>query len=194
MTHDRAAVRWAPVWRADGYELTVEQHTGVDWKQYRVRSAEGRTGAVVIARCAGHVLLVQQHRIGIDRTLWEFPRGGGEAADGDVAITALRELREETGLTGHSPIVLGAVWVDSGLLANDVAVVVVEVDEAEMPGGEGGAGPAGGVASAPVSGDGEVGVMRWVPEDAIAALVRDGVLCDGITLAAWALAVAGPSF
>ncbi|WP_349829278.1 hypothetical protein [Brevibacterium litoralis] len=51
-----------PVWRAEGFELAVEQDTAVDHEYYRVRSAGGRPGAVVVAVHRGRVLLVEQYR------------------------------------------------------------------------------------------------------------------------------------
>jgi 8-oxo-dGTP pyrophosphatase MutT (NUDIX family) len=45
----------------------------------------------------GHVWLVGQHRYPLDAYSWEIPEGGGPEGE-DPEETALRELREETGL------------------------------------------------------------------------------------------------
>ncbi len=45
----------------------------------------------------GHVWLVGQHRYPFDAYSWEIPEGGGPEGE-DPEETALRELREETGL------------------------------------------------------------------------------------------------
>jgi 8-oxo-dGTP pyrophosphatase MutT (NUDIX family) len=45
----------------------------------------------------GFTYLVGQHRFPLDRYSWEIPEGGG-ILDVDVALSAARELKEETGL------------------------------------------------------------------------------------------------
>ena len=46
----------------------------------------------------GHTYLVGQHRFPLNNYSWEIPEGGG-ALDVDAAVSAARELKEETGLT-----------------------------------------------------------------------------------------------
>ncbi|MCX7750103.1 MAG: NUDIX hydrolase [Candidatus Bipolaricaulota bacterium] len=55
--------------------------------------------ALVIPDREGRLLLVRQHREGAGRALWEIPAGTLEPGERPYAA-ALRELREETGLSG----------------------------------------------------------------------------------------------
>ena len=63
---------------------------------------------------------------------------------------------------------LGPVFPDSGLLANAVHIVLLEASDN----------------AAPTAPDGEVSDSRWFTEAEINALVEDGQIADGITLAA----------
>ena len=47
----------------------------------------------------GRILLIRQYRPAIDRVTLEIPAGARDPGDEDTAVTALRELREETGYT-----------------------------------------------------------------------------------------------
>lgn len=88
--------------------------------------------------------------------------------DSTPAHTAVREYREETGLAATVRAELGPVFPNSGLLANAVHIVLLDTSPA----------------AAPTAPDGEVSDSRWFTEAQIDALVEDGQIADGITLAA----------
>lgn len=77
--------------------ITPTRPDGVQW------TVAHRKGAAVVAPITtdGRVVLVQQERLPIRASLWEFPAGQiDEASEHDetvVRATALRELREESG-------------------------------------------------------------------------------------------------
>lgn len=154
-------------------ELTVERRTGETGRpQHRLVAQRGVDGVVVIARHEGQVLLVRQHRSVVGADVWELPRGFGEPADeaGAQALVAgaVRELAEEVGLELLDGQSYGRWWPDTGLLAGAVGVVVGRVGH-RTP-----AQPT----------DGEVAATRWVHEADLDALVADGVIRDGLSLAA----------
>ena len=64
-----------------------------------VGRARGIGAAVILAVEDGHVLLVEQWRVPLQRRCLELPAGlvGDETEGEDVATSAARELEEETG-------------------------------------------------------------------------------------------------
>src|SRR5690606_3352059 len=91
-------------------------------------------GAVVIARSQARMLFVSVRRPAVGQGLLELPRGFGEAEDGPagavatVQATALRELREETGVQGVRPRILGSYVLDSAVYPAVVWAVACDVD------------------------------------------------------------------
>lgn len=71
----------------------VELPDGVTFEQYVLRLPASATVAVVHQ---GRVLMMWRHRFVIDRWVWELPGGYVDPAE-DPAVTAAREVEEETG-------------------------------------------------------------------------------------------------
>jgi len=65
---------------------------------YGVVHFKNKAVGVLPVDADGHVWLVGQYRYPLGAYSWEIPEGGGPEGE-DPAETALRELREETGLT-----------------------------------------------------------------------------------------------
>jgi len=72
---------------------------------------------VVAVTTASRLVLVAQHRYGIDEPTLEVP-GGAVDADETAAEAAMRELREETGYGGGRVVPLGWVWVNPAIQDN----------------------------------------------------------------------------
>lgn len=71
---------------------------GDSYEYTRLSVAGDRVGVGVVGFDADrtHVLMVREYRHGVGKVLWQFPAGLAEPNE-DLAATALRELREETG-------------------------------------------------------------------------------------------------
>ncbi|HVK24290.1 MAG TPA: NUDIX hydrolase [Actinokineospora sp.] len=73
----------------------VELPDGVQFEQYVLRMPKAAM-TVVLNDELDHVLMIYRHRFIMDRWTWELP-GGYVDPDEDPALTAAREVEEETG-------------------------------------------------------------------------------------------------
>lgn len=69
--------------------------------------------AIVATDSAGAILLVRQWRHAVGGAIWEVPAGTRDAGE-DPAVTARRELEEETGYTAATWRPLGEAYVSPG--------------------------------------------------------------------------------
>jgi 8-oxo-dGTP pyrophosphatase MutT (NUDIX family) len=74
---------------------------------------------------AGHLVLVQQFRYGINDLSWEIPGGVIEAGE-DPVSAGQRELQEETGYAGGPARLLGSVHPNPAIQNNRCHLVLVE--------------------------------------------------------------------
>ena len=122
--------------------------------------------AVLVRDEGGRVLLVRQHREGVDGPLWEIP--AGTIGQGEKPLAAAkRELAEETGLTAGSWRYLGLAYPTPGY--SNERTYFFRVEDVE------------GTPSA----RSEVDAVRFFTREEILALARCGQ-GDGKTLAALA--------
>ncbi|MFF9277408.1 NUDIX hydrolase [Streptomyces griseosporeus] len=114
----------------------------------------------------GKVVLIEHHRHATRGRHWEVVRGfGAPGATGEE--NAVREVREEIGVTPTQVTPLGAVHPDTGLLAHRVELYAARVD---------------GV-GALETGEAIARALVVTPAEA-EAMVADGRITDGFTLAA----------
>jgi 8-oxo-dGTP pyrophosphatase MutT (NUDIX family) len=73
----------------------VELPDGVRFEQWLLRLP--RAAVVVVLNDRDEVLMMWRHRFIIDRWVWELPGGYVDDEQEDVAVTAAREVEEETG-------------------------------------------------------------------------------------------------
>ena len=148
-----------------------------------VRRADGSEGLygvversdfVVVAPWQdGRLTLVEQYRYPVRRRLWELPMGTWEQAPAtDPALLAAAELQEETGLIAGTMAYAGQILQGPGY-CNQLGHVFLATALT--------AGPTAHEASE----QGMISRDFALPE--LAAMIRAGVLVDGMTLAALAL-------
>jgi ADP-ribose pyrophosphatase len=129
---------------------------------------------LLLAGPQGRVVLIEHYRHATRRWHWEAVRGFGDpgaTAEENVA----RELREEIAVTVSGVVALGDVHPDTGLLAHRVELYAARVDGVgELETGE--------------------GLRRAVMVTAAEAeaMVADGRITDGFTLAGLFDAAPGP--
>jgi 8-oxo-dGTP pyrophosphatase MutT (NUDIX family) len=137
---------------------------------------EKRPGTVIVPVDDDGVWLVEQHRHLVGERLWEFPQGSFE--DGEVAAEELArmELAEETGLRAGRMENLGRLFYAYGISNQPFHVWrASELTE-------------GAMAPEPT----EAGIVaRRFPHDEVERMVRENVIRDAASIAAWHLATSG---
>ena len=186
----------------EGWEFAApETNEPLDWSEVRIRPAPGKWqlqqavreshgwkrvnrrlrtqpvgGAVCVAATdeeEPRVLLVRQERPAPGIWVWEAPRGGGEGSDQGIEQTALRELREETGVRAEDPVFIGYQYPDTGTLADRVAVVLARVPQGAM---------------SELAGSRETEEARFFTTAEIRRMVVRGTVRDSLTLGALLMA------
>ncbi len=148
-----------------------------------IRRADGSEGlygvversafVVVVALQGGAVTLVEQYRYPVRRRLWELPMGMWEQAPGaDPLVVAAGELREETGLVAGSMAYAGSLFHGPGY-CNQEGHIFLATDLVQ---GE----PAREVTEQGMA-------CRAFPLEDVEAMLRDGGLVDGMSMAALGL-------
>ena len=89
--------------------------------------------AVVPVYEDGTTLLVRQHRVSVDRVTLEIPAGKLDSAGEDPHECAVRELREETGLSAGKMTLLTSVLTTPGFCTEKIAIYLAqELAQGEM--------------------------------------------------------------
>ena len=118
-------------------EETVFRGALIDVSHMQVRLPNGRTALREIVHHKGaaavvpvdeeeYVYLVRQHRVVNDMLTWEIPAGKLDTADEDPLHCAVRELREETGLTAGRMTRLTSLLTTPGFCTEQIAVYLAE--------------------------------------------------------------------
>lgn len=182
---ERAPAGWTPP--ATIASTVVYRNNWMSVREDRLRLADGTETiygvvdksdyALVIAEEEGGFHLVEQYRYAIGRRSWEFPMGtwptgSAGASTGTPLELAQAELVEETGITAARWRPLGTLHGALGFCSQSFSVFHAtelragqhrrEESEADM-------------------------AQRLVPEDEFRAMIRDGRIVDGSTIAAYGL-------
>lgn len=133
----------------------------------RALPSSGAEGVVLLPVLDGAIVLVEHFRHATRRWHLEAPRGFGERgvpADEQAA----RELREEIGAEPVRLVDLGLLHPDTGTSTDEVRLYLAEIAEVGALGVEEG-----------------IRAVRTCPAGQVGELIRDGVITDGFTIAAW---------
>ncbi len=131
------------------------------------------TYALVIPRNGDRFHLVEQFRYPLGLRRWEFPQGTApDRAHLEPAALAARELREETGLIAQTLTELGLLDVAPGMSSQRGRVFL-----------------ATGITEGPHDREHEEQDMRsaWFARAEVEQMMRDGVITDAQSMAAWTL-------
>jgi 8-oxo-dGTP pyrophosphatase MutT (NUDIX family) len=129
--------------------------------------------ALIIPLDAEGFWLVEQYRYPVERRAWEFPQGSwGRGASGSRLDLAVAELREETGMEAEDVRHLGHLYGAYGFCSQGFDVYLAT-----------GLQP-GPTAREPSEQDMQ---HRWVADAELVEMIRDGLIIDAATVAAYGL-------
>jgi ADP-ribose pyrophosphatase len=133
---------------------------------------EKHDAAIILPIDQGRVWLVEQFRYTIGERALELPQGGWEMEVDHPEELARGELKEETGLEAAEMTCLGELWIAYGFLKQKQHVFL-----------------ATGLTLAEKEPDAEEHdlVVRSFAVEEFEEMMRNGVIRDGCTLAAWGL-------
>ena len=115
------------------------------------------------------LVMIEQFRHGSNTVELEIPGGMMDAGEEDPVVTAVRELREETGYEGENARVIGKVWPNPAIMSNSCFTVMIRNCHCVHP----------------VEFDhGEDIITRLIPVAEVPQLVASGKITHAIVLAA----------
>ncbi|MEJ5921723.1 NUDIX hydrolase [Bifidobacterium thermophilum] len=169
-------------------QATVRE-TGETFRMHTTEVSGGRTGAACIVRLesttvdgsvAARYLIARHWRVSTHAWGWEFPRGMGEEHE-SAEETAQRELKEETGISVPLECVkvVQLIHADTGVLRDSIAVAEIAVADTDIA-SRSAKNRTGGT-------DWELRNAHWVDANTLRAMIANGEITDGITLACWAI-------
>ena len=115
------------------------------------------------------LVLVEQYRHGSNTVELEIPGGMMDPHENDPVVTAVRELREETGYEGENARELGKIWSNPAIFSNTTYTVLIE--NCELKHGL-------------EFDSGEDLITRLVPVDEIPGLIADGKINHSLVVVA----------
>ena len=121
----KASGRWLAL-----SEISYEAEDGKTrvWECVERVSCAGAVAVIATLRPSGRIILVRQYRAPVDSFVIEFPAGLIDREE-EPAVTALRELREETGYAGSLVTMLPIGYNSPGLTQEGVYLAIVDVEE-----------------------------------------------------------------
>jgi ADP-ribose pyrophosphatase len=154
------------------------RHFDDSGRQVEYTVIERRDGVVIIPITeTGKTLLIKNYRYPAETFFWEFPMGGIEKGE-DKALTAERELAEETGLRASELQYLGEFAPMTGATAQTAFVYLAKISDEQL--------------TSQISLQENEGIEDHmvVNLDQILPLIANGTLTDGFSLSAYLLYLA----
>lgn len=143
-----------------------------------VSESAGGGAAVLPVLDDGRIVLLHHFRHADRDWHWEIPRGFGEPGEGGAA-TARRELLEELGGEVTEMIRLGELSPDTGMHSGRDQLYLARLASSSFSGTPG-----------PGAHEEGIDAFRALSPDEMRAMLAEGHIHDGFTLAAWGLATA----
>jgi 8-oxo-dGTP pyrophosphatase MutT (NUDIX family) len=143
---------------------------GREGTHVRIESTRSGNGVVILVRATDRIALVRVYRYPLGAWEWALPRGFSE--EQDSLATVRRELIEELGLKEVTPVRLGTITPDSGLMSTEVEVFRVVLATEPITVAE------------DVE---EVHAIAWVSTEDLERRIADGEIKDAFTIAAMTL-------
>jgi 8-oxo-dGTP pyrophosphatase MutT (NUDIX family) len=105
-------------------DICINPRTGKEHDFY-VLDTVGWVNVIALTP-ARELVMVRQYRIGSQTVELEIPGGMMDPGETDPVVTAVRELREETGYAGENARLLGKIWSNPAILNNHTYTVLIE--------------------------------------------------------------------
>ncbi|MBT8485659.1 MAG: NUDIX hydrolase [Phycisphaerales bacterium] len=111
----------------EGRRISVEVLSPATGDDATRREVVRHPGAVAIVPVtdAGAIVLIRNHRVAVDRTLWELPAGTLEPGE-PPEVAATRELEEETGYRPTRVRRLAGFYASPGFLDERITLFVAD--------------------------------------------------------------------
>ena len=105
-------------------DLKISPRTGKEHDFYVLDSVNWVN--VIAVTPDQQLVMVEQYRHGSNTVELEVPGGMMDAGETDPVVTAVRELREETGYAGENARLLGKIHSNPAILSNVTFTVLIE--------------------------------------------------------------------
>jgi 8-oxo-dGTP pyrophosphatase MutT (NUDIX family) len=104
-------------------DVKISPRTGKEHDYYVLDSVDWVN--VVALTPDRQLVMIEQFRHGSNTVELEIPGGMMDPGETDPVVTAVRELREETGYEGENARLLGRIWSNPAILSNKTYTVLI---------------------------------------------------------------------
>jgi 8-oxo-dGTP pyrophosphatase MutT (NUDIX family) len=105
-------------------DVSISPRTGKEHDYYVLDSVNWVN--VIALTPDRQLVMIEQFRHGSNTVELEIPGGMMDPGETDPVVTAVRELREETGYEGENARLLGKIWSNPAILSNKTYTVLIE--------------------------------------------------------------------